>query len=131
MNVFLLTFTATRPLLNLILDFQHCTQHFFSLYFPNTPCPPHSHFGQLSQLYILLSQSASTIFRMLNQMQIPLSELLAFICGIIKMLHKMVSEFFLHISHIRACVCVRGRNAFCSFTCVYSVRHFPSCSFQL
>lgn len=42
-----------------------------------------------------ISQSASTIFRMLlNQSQGPLSELLAFICGIIKMLHKVVSGVF-------------------------------------
>lgn len=53
MNVFPLTFilNPSTPYPN--LNFHHCTLHFLPLHFPNPPCPPHSHFWLLSQLYIL------------------------------------------------------------------------------
>lgn len=85
---------STRPLLLSRVLMHHLTPASLTSPFLSLPCPPRPHFLLLIRQYITIIRSASTVFRMLlNQSQGPLSKLLAFICGIIKMLHKLVFGF--------------------------------------
>lgn len=85
---------STRPLLLSRVLMHHFIPASLTSPFLSPPCPPRPNFPLLIHQYITIIRSASTVFRMLlNQSQGPLSKLLAFICGIIKMLHKLVSGF--------------------------------------